>query len=90
MPAPPRLFGDLRAAFYSRRVCMEDYEKRTFIRLGMGTCDASCSNERWWPVWRTPILEKPDSSMIGRTYEVDLDKYFYVSPQTEHAWSRIP
>ena len=44
--APPRLFADLRAAFYSRRLCMKDYEKRTSIRLGKGTCDALCRNER--------------------------------------------
>ena len=56
---------------------MEDYEKRTYIRLGKGTCDAFCRNEKWWVVDAQARL-----SMIGRAYEVDLDKY--VSPQTEH------
>ena len=63
---------------------MEDYGKRTYIRLGKGTCDAFCRNERWSPVWRDSTIGKARLSMIGRTYEVDLDKY--VSPQTEHAW----
>ena len=67
--APPLLFGDLRAAFYSRRVCMEDYGKRTYTRPEKGACDAFCRDERWWPGLADSTRGKPGLSMIGRTYE---------------------